>query len=338
MKNKKTVPQSVSLPEPFNQWKRADLHVHSWHSEDVMPIPEVSPLALYNRAIEMGMDYITFTDHDTMNAYNEIGWSRDRLVTGVEVKLLDMVNIGHTLHINVYTLNLGQFQEIQTICNKSRRLDVLIDYLQAEGLPYTYNHPFWAESGEKLNIQSVFDIAPLFPVLEYNMGRVARLNQQAVQLAKTLGKGLVANTDTHSGTIGTAFNAAPGDTFNEFFNSLIQGESVLHHVDMTKSSFTWELRHRIHHLFNRSSWAYEKPDFNLSTGIERVDRLIEQISARSREETSTGIRLLGKGLDMVALSRIPALLFIRGQQTLGKGIESWFKNPEANRCEAGFRG
>jgi predicted metal-dependent phosphoesterase TrpH len=322
MKKTKPSPQCVSLPEPFKRWKRADLHVHTWHSEDVMPMPEVSPLALYNRALERGMDFVTFTDHDTMNAYNEIGWSRDRLVTGVEVKLLDPVNIGHTLHINVYTLNLGQFQEIQTICNKGKRLEILIEYLRAEGLPYTYNHPFWAESGEELNIQSVFDIAPLFPVLEYNKGRVARLNQQAVRLAHSLGKGLVANTDTHSGHVGEAFTAAPGNCFEEYFSSLIKGESVMHHVDMTQSSFTWELRYRIHHLFNRSGWAYEKPDFNLSTGIERVDRLIGEISTRSRMENSPRFRLLGKGLDMVALSRIPALIFIKGQQTLGKGIEA----------------
>ncbi len=319
----------VLLSEPFNSWKRADLHVHSWHSKDVMPTSDVSPLALYERALNLGMDFVTFTDHDTMNAYNEIGWSRDHLVTGVEVKLLDPVNIGHTLHINVYTLNLGQFHDIQTICSKSRKIDVLVEYLNAEDLPFAYNHPFWSEAGEQLNIRSVFDIAPLFPVLEYNKGRVARLNQQAVRLARNLGKGLTASTDTHSGHVGEAFTAAPGESFRDFFSSIIGGQSVMHHVDMTPSTFTWELRHRIHHLFHRHSWVFDKPEFSLDTGSDKLDQLIEKVIRSPRERLAPSLRVLGQAMDLIARTRFPAMIFIKNQQGLGKSIEAWLSNHAA---------
>jgi len=323
MNNKNAFIAPVDLSAPFKYWKKADLHVHTWHSEDVMPTADVSPSALYNKALELGMDYISFTDHDTMNAYNEIGWSREHLITGVEVRLLDPVNIGHTLHINIYALNLGQFLEIQTICNKARSIQILVDYLLAEDLPYTYNHPFWAEAGETINIQSVFDIAPLFPVLEYNKGRVAHLNQQAVSLARHLGKGLVANTDTHSGHIGEAFTAAPGETFRDFFSHIRIGQSVLHHVDMTPNTFTWELRHRIHHLFNRRTWLFDKPDFNLDTGSVKLDQIIDKVISSPKENMALGLRVLGQAMDLIARTRFPALLFIKNQQRLGKGIETW---------------
>ena len=288
-----------------------------------MPTAEVSPLAIYQKALQRGMNFVTFTDHDTMDAYDEIGWSREHLVTGVEVKLLDPVHIGHTLHINVYTLSRDQFREIQDICGKAGRIDLLIDYLNTENLPYAYNHPFWAEAGERLNIQSVFDIAPMFPVLEYNMGRVAELNSRTVRLARALGKGLTTNTDTHSGHVAEAFNEAPGKTFREFFDNLSRGESVLHHADMTEKSFTWELRHRIRNLFDRHGWVFEKPDLHIDTGIERLNRLIRLVCSQGRSPNTPLLHFLGKFLDMIAVSGFPARLFIRSQRQLGQGIDLW---------------
>lgn len=317
------------VSSPYTDWKRADLHVHTWHSEDVIPTQEVSPIALYQLAVQRGMDFITFTDHDSMSAYDEIGWSRDRLVSGVEVKLFDPINIGHTIHVNIYTLSRKQFAEIQTICSKAGTIDTLVAYLNAEDLPFTYNHPFWSEAGETLNISSIFDIAPLFPVLEYNKGRVAELNQQTVKLAQKLGKGLVANTDTHSGNIGEAFTAAPGSSFRDFFSNLIMGQSIMNHVDMTPSTFTWELRHRIHHLFNRQGWAMEKPDFYLDTGSQKLDMLIDMVKRAPRDRLAPGLRILGQAMDLIARTRFPAMLFIKNQQRLGKGIDSWLSKNAA---------
>jgi predicted metal-dependent phosphoesterase TrpH len=50
--------------------------------------------------------------------------------------------------------------------------------------------------------------ADLFPVLEYNMGRIARINRQALRLAQARRRGIVATTDTHVGGIGRAFTIA----------------------------------------------------------------------------------------------------------------------------------
>ncbi len=191
-------------------WRAADLHVHTLHSYDVIPTRSVDPLSLYFKARRLGMTYVAFTDHDTMAAYDEIGWTREGLVPAVEVKILDRVNVGHTVHINVYTLNRGQFAEIRRLARSATDIRLLTDYLKDERLPYTFNHPFWHEAGETPNFQAVVEIAGLFPVLEYNMGRIGRINAQALRLADALGKGVTASTDSHIGDIGRAFTLAGG--------------------------------------------------------------------------------------------------------------------------------
>ena len=147
-------------------WQAADLHVHTLHSYDVIPTWQVDPLNLYLEARRLGMTYVAFTDHDTMAAYDEIGWTREGLVPAVEVKILDLRNVGHTIHVNVYTLNRRQFQEIQEIAVKAHDVVTLAGYLRAEGLPFIFNHPFWHEPEERPNLRAVLDVARLFPVLE----------------------------------------------------------------------------------------------------------------------------------------------------------------------------
>ena len=78
-------------------WQAADLHVHTLHSYDVIPTRHVDPLNLYLKARRRGMTYVAFTDHDTMAAYDQIGWRREGLVPAVEVhrqgiaRVLDLV-------------------------------------------------------------------------------------------------------------------------------------------------------------------------------------------------------------------------------------------------------
>ena len=88
-------------------WKAADLHVHTLCSPDVISAKSLHPEALYHRAREMGMDFVTFTDHETMRAYDLLNGGLEGLVTGVEMRIKDMDLVGHTLHINVYDLKQG---------------------------------------------------------------------------------------------------------------------------------------------------------------------------------------------------------------------------------------
>ena len=163
-------------------WNAADLHVHTRFSYDVIADTSVDPRFLYQKGRDAGMSFVTFTDHDTMAAYDCIGWERPDLVPWVEVKILDRVRVGHTIHINVYLLDHRQFREIERIARQVQ-VELLLTYLKDNDLPYTYNHPFWFEFGEQPNLKMVPQLFELFPVVEYNMHRVRRMNRLTLELA-----------------------------------------------------------------------------------------------------------------------------------------------------------
>ena len=95
-------------------WKAADLHVHTIFSPDVISVGSMHPDRLYRTARENGMDYVTFTDHDTLDAYETLNPDMPGLVSGVEIKVKDK-SVGHTIHVNVYELDRVQFQMLEEI-------------------------------------------------------------------------------------------------------------------------------------------------------------------------------------------------------------------------------
>jgi predicted metal-dependent phosphoesterase TrpH len=318
---KKVVRSTEEGAELIGQgWAAADLHVHTWCSYDVVPVPYNDPLFLYEKAVRAGMKFITFTDHDTMDAYDQIGWTRERIVSGVEIKILDRRHVGHTVHINVYQLGHKIFLELEEIAAKSGSIELLIACIQSHRLPYIYNHPFWHEPNEKLNVGAVFEVMPLFPVLEYNMGRVNPLNQIAVYLARSAGKGLVAATDTHSGRIAEAYTLARGDSFAGFMAEIRAGRSLLVSQDLTLARLTSEVLDRLNCMFNQEHWQFAKPGYSLETGIGILDDHIQRIILDTARENSTVKKMLKWLMTGVALSKIPHSLYIRSQNLLAESV------------------
>jgi len=301
-------------------WAAADLHVHTLHSYDVIPTRLVDPLTLYQKARRLGMTYVAFTDHDSMSAYDQIGWTREGLVPAVEVKILDRIRVGHTLHINVYSLNRGQFSEILKIARVAQDLERLVLYLKAEHLPYTFNHPFWHEAGEKPNLRAILDVVDFFPVLEYNMGRIARINGQALRLARARGRGIVATTDTHVGEIGRAFTIARGGTFMEYFDQIRWGHSFIVPADLDISSLKGETMIRIGQLFNKSGWLYPKDSLAIDTGNAILDRIIVRLAQARPETSGFAKKILKIILEGASRSGIPGSLYIRSQRNLADQV------------------
>ncbi len=301
-------------------WQAADLHVHTLHSYDVIPTRQTDPLRLYEEARRLGMTYVAFTDHDTMAAYDQIGWTREGLVPAVEVKILDLRNVGHTVHINVYTLDRRQFREIEAIANGARDIVALTDYLRTEGLPYAFNHPFWHEPGETPDLRAVIDIAPLFPVLEYNMGRIGRINAQALRLARTLGKGVTAGTDSHVGEIGRAFTLARGDSFGEFFGNIAARRSHLCPADLTLPRLKAETSLRVRALFDKASWLHAKESLTMDTGNAVLDGIIRQMAKREAGAPTFSRWLIRKAIEAVSGTGIPGALYLHYQNGLADRV------------------
>ncbi|MGA2363759.1 MAG: PHP domain-containing protein [Candidatus Aminicenantales bacterium] len=310
-------------------WQAADLHVHTLHSYDVIPTRQVDPMVLYQKARRMGMSYVAFTDHDTMAAYDQVGWTREGLVPAVEVRILDTRNVGHTIHINVYTLNPGQFREIQKLARTGRDIVDLTTYLRDEGLPFVFNHPFWHEPEETPNLRAILEIADLFPVLEYNMGRTSRINAQALRLANAKSKGIVAATDSHVGDIGRAFSLARGNSFETFFGRIASRESHLCPDDLTLPRLKAETSVRIRNLFDKASWLHAKDSLTIDTGSAILDGIIRQVAQDRPNAPGISRWLLRKAIEALSDSGIPGSLYLRNQNNLADRISRLMESAES---------
>ena len=268
------------------------------------------------------MDYVTFTDHDSMAAYESM-MSDDRMVRGVEIKILDAKNVGHTIHINVYELDNDQFRDLEEIAAAGKLHDFL-DYLHRERLPFIYNHPLWFEPGERPNLSVIPELIKLFPVIEYNMHRLQRKNEIVMELAKRYKKGIVATTDTHSGMIGQAFTLSRGKNFREFYSNICQGKSYIVVKDLTKHDLMQEMNIWLDLLSCQDMFNKDK---KVSTGVRHLDRIISLLSSKSLREFPRIYRASLAATYKIANSGLPAALYIRRERSQLGEIEQIFGLP-----------
>ena len=256
-------------------WHAADLHVHTVYSRDVIPGRHVLPETLLSRAGEMGMQYVTFTDHDTLEAHDILGWGEHHLVTGVEIRVKDIERVGHAIHINIFQLDHRQFEEVQKISKRDRNIETVLDYLRAEQLPFSYNHPFWFEPNDEPNLAVIPHLFRLFPVVEYNMKRVLRKNHMTVALAEKYEKGVISTTDSHTGEIGRAYTLARGDTFSEFFANIARGDFYLVTRDIAVDITTNQMVHQLDPLTGINGEIQGRKSV---TGFSRLDSSVKALT------------------------------------------------------------
>jgi hypothetical protein len=291
-------------------WKAADLHVHTLCSPDVISDRSLHPAALYQKARGSGMDFVTFTDHDTMRAYDLLDGEREGLVTGVEMRIKDMDLAGHTLHINVYDLCIDQFLDLKEISEQGD-LRSFTNYLAKNNLPYIYNHPLWFEHKERPNLAAIPNLVKLFPVLEYNMHRVPRKNEIAMALAKRHGKGLAASTDSHAGKPGMVYTLSHGSCFREFFENICKGNSYIVVKDLTKLDIMQEMNRWIELIFSRDIFEESK---EYSLGVGYLDKMVNVLSGKTIRSFPRIRRAAYMASQKISNSGLPASLYLRSER------------------------
>jgi len=301
-------------------WKAADLHVHTLCSPDVISAKSLHPEALYHQAREMGMDFVTFTDHDTMRAYDLLNGERDGLVTGVEMRIKDLDLVGHTLHINVYDLKREQFLELKAISGQGD-LSCFINYVVKNNLPHIYNHPFWFEHKEKPNLAAISNLVRLFPVLEYNMHQIHRKNEITMALAKQHRKGLAASTDSHAGEVGLVYTLSHGDSFREFFKNICEGNSFIVVKDLTKLDIMQEMNRWIELIFSQDILGVPQ---KYSLGIGYLDKIVNILSGETIKSFPRICRAAYRASYKISNSGLPASLCLRSEGALLPEIEKQF--------------
>src|SRR5271165_1117870 len=146
---------------------RCDLHVHTVHS-GMCNIPGLSgiclesynePVALYETLKRRGMDLVTVTDHDSIDAAESLRSKPDFFLSEeVTATMPD----GTGIHVGVYGIHDRQHVELQ-----ARRPDFhsLIAYLNEQRLLFSINHAFSSLTGRRRD-QDFSLFANHFPAVE----------------------------------------------------------------------------------------------------------------------------------------------------------------------------
>ncbi len=295
-----------------NGWNRADLHVHSCCSYDVPPARSMHPENLLKKGKKRNLDFITFTDHDTVKAYDLLGWKRDDLTTGVELSIKDTDNVGHTVHINVFGFDRQQYREFNSLAEKEGNIYSVIDYFKENDLPYMYNHPFWFQMGDKPNIDAIPELARYFPVIEYNMQDLRQKNLFSMDLARRFGKGMAVTTDSHTGSIGKVYTIAQGDDFHEYFTNICKGRYFMVVDEPIWKHLTRETSAWIELVFSMEKQIREEMGF--TTGVGRVDRLVNLFDKYGLSNHHRFNNTTMNIMQLVSRSGLPVFLYMLSKQ------------------------
>src|SRR5208282_2736227 len=130
---------------------RCDLHVHTIHSGMcTLPLLKAicrecysEPEAVYQTLRGKGMDLVTVTDHDSIDAGESL---RRHLDFFLSEEVTCRAPSGNEVHVGVYDITESQHVEIQRRRNDLPRL---VAYLEEQRVFFSVNHIFSALTGRR---------------------------------------------------------------------------------------------------------------------------------------------------------------------------------------------
>lgn len=208
---------------------KCDLHVHSWHSGpyDTPVLGRLcresysDPEELYSLLRRRGMDFVTITDHDSVDGAATLRHHRDVFLSE---EVTCRMPSGTTIHVGVYDITERQHVQIQ---RRRDDLVALLMYLTERRLFFCINHVFSSLTGPR--DREDFDwFEQYFPAVETRNGQMlAGLNERAAELARLWRKVGVGGSDAHTcASAGTTYTEVRGaETKEEFFAGLRAGRA-----------------------------------------------------------------------------------------------------------------
>jgi len=211
---------------------RVDLHCHSTASQlsrlgvqRSLGLPECAtpPEEVYELAKRRGMDFVTITDHDTIDGCLTLA---DRLDCFVSEELTArFAGEPQAVHVLCYGITPGDHEWLQA---HSGDVEACAAYLHENGIACALAHPFFNVAAP-LTRRHRRRLAELFPIWEVRNGsRAAELNMPAVIYIETHGGTGIGGSDDHAGVdIGRTFTEVPDGvrTPEEFLECLRCGEA-----------------------------------------------------------------------------------------------------------------
>jgi predicted metal-dependent phosphoesterase TrpH len=193
---------------------RADLHCHSTASEEsklgvqrALGLPECAtpPEEVHSLAKRRGMDFVTITDHDTIDGVMTIADRPDVFVS--EELTAHFRGEPQAVHILCLGITPDDHDWLQAHADD---VEVVAHYLHENEIACALAHPFYAVEAPLLP-RHRRRLAQLFDVWEVRNGSRAReLNHPAAIYVETHGGTGVGGSDDHAGVdIGRTWSATP---------------------------------------------------------------------------------------------------------------------------------
>jgi predicted metal-dependent phosphoesterase TrpH len=192
---------------------KCDLHVHTKHSgRCTLPLLRrhfresySEPGEVYAQLKRRGMDLVTITDHDSIEAAAALQRHPDFFLSE-EVTVI--MPSGTEIHLGVYDITEHQHHQIQ---QRRRDLPALLAYLSEKRIFHSVNHIFSCLTGRR-DLSDFQCLEEWFTALETQNGLIPEhANRAAARLARNLGKLEIGGSDAHvTASAARVFTQVPG--------------------------------------------------------------------------------------------------------------------------------
>jgi predicted metal-dependent phosphoesterase TrpH len=177
--------------------------------------------AVYETLKRRGMDLVTVTDHDSIDAAEQLRHYPDFFLSE---EVTCITPSGTEIHTGVYGIEERDHIELQR-----RRKDVpaLAAYLDERKLFFSINHVFSSLTGRRTDLDFLL-FQELFPALETLNGQIPGINNStAALLARDWRKAVVGGSDAHTlAALGQTFTDVPSaDGVRTFLHGLRHGKA-----------------------------------------------------------------------------------------------------------------
>jgi predicted metal-dependent phosphoesterase TrpH len=201
---------------------RVDMHCHSAASR--LTKPEVrkallfgecatEPETLYELAKRRGMDFVTLTDHDTIEGALRLADRPDFFVS--EELTARFADEPREVHVLCYGIDPDDHAILQ---ERASDVEACAEYLHERGILAALAHPFW-EVEKPLTLPHRRRLAQLFPVWEVRSGYFGSArNAPARAFREACGGVGIGGSDDHGGIhVGLTYTEAPPARSPEHF-------------------------------------------------------------------------------------------------------------------------
>ncbi|HLJ50678.1 MAG TPA: PHP-associated domain-containing protein [Bryobacteraceae bacterium] len=209
---------------------KCDLHVHTIHS-GMCTIPLIErvcrecysdPADVYGTLKQRGMDLVTVTDHDSIDAAESLRKYPDFFLSE-EVSCI--LPSGTNLHMGVYDIQERDHVELQ---RRATDFPSLLAYLRERNLFFTVNHVYSSLTGRRAAAD--FDLfGRVFPGVEVLNGQMlAMSNAAARDFASQWRRAPIAGSDAHTiAPLASAYTSIPNcASKQDFLDQLRNGHGI----------------------------------------------------------------------------------------------------------------